>query len=117
MFVCLFICLFSQVVVGDGGAGADSTESADKGGVGRRPRHQNPDESEERREEERVSQRNQVKKEDNECVLSLLTLCVSHPQLCPAAQSETLSPRASSRCPITAWLRGPARLPEGPARC
>ncbi len=51
------VCLFVQVVIGDRGTGADSTESANKGGVSRWPRHQNPDESTKRREEERVSGR------------------------------------------------------------
>lgn len=45
-----------------------------------------------------------------------LTVCVSRPQLRPAAQSETLSPRASARCPIAAQLRGKPCLPEGLAR-
>lgn len=103
-----------QVVVGDGGAGADSAESADEGGAGGRPRCQNPDESAERREEERVSGR--VRRREKKNVLSLsLTLCVSRPQLCPAAQSEALSARTSSRRPIATRLRGPPRFPEGSA--
>lgn len=60
---CLFVRLFLQVVVGDRGTDADSAESADEGGVGRRPGRQNPDESAEHREEERVSQKNHKKQE------------------------------------------------------
>lgn len=122
-FVYVCVCLFLQVVVGDRGTGPDSAESADEGGAGRRPRRQNPDESAEHREEERVSQKNHKKQEEsfsnrsiNQSINLSLALCVSHLlQLRPAAQSETLSPRASSRRPITARLRGPPRLPESPA--
>lgn len=45
-----------------------------------------------------------------------ISLSLARPlQLCPASQSKTLSPRASSRCPITAQLWGTPRLPEGSA--
>lgn len=114
---CLFVCLFLQVVVGDRGTDADSTESADEGGVGRRPGRQNPDESAEHREEERVSQMNLRRmslQSTNQSIIFSFSVFRSF-QLRPTAESETLSSWASSSCPITAWLRGSSRLPESPA--
>lgn len=49
--------MFCQVVLKDGGADADAEEPTRKGDISQRPGSQDPDESAERREEERVSLR------------------------------------------------------------